>query len=93
MKNASDAADQTDPASVMKPIGLNMRVAGSSLIARTKMRDDPAIIPGLMRGSVIFKSIRKGFAPNPRAASSTWGLICWRDARNVPIAGAINKIL
>ena len=52
-KKAAEAADQVDVARVVNPIGLRMRVAGSSFIVMRKTNAAPASIPGRIRGSVI----------------------------------------
>ena len=52
-KNASDAALQIDVASVLKPGGLKINVAGSSFIVNRKTRPEPANIPRNARGRAV----------------------------------------
>ena len=86
-KNASEAADQMEVASVLKPMGLSINVAGSSFITSRKTKAHPANSPGRATGSVTDEKARKGLLPSPLAASSILGLICNNDVRTAPRAG------
>ena len=86
-KNASDAADQIEVARVLKPMGLSIRVAGSSFITNKKTKAHPASRPGRATGRVAEENARIGLRPRPLAASSIRGLICSNDVRTAPKAG------
>mgnify|MGYP000244650565 CR=1 FL=1 len=74
-KNASEAADQMEVASVLNPMGLSIRVAGSSFITNKKTKAHPANNPGRATGRVTEEKARSGVLPRPLAASSILGLI------------------
>ena len=54
-KNASSAVDHIEVASVVKPIGESINVAGNSFMHSRKTRAAPDSMPGLMIGRVIEK--------------------------------------
>ena len=83
-KNASEAALQIDVASVLKPGGLKINVAGSSFIVNRKTRPEPANIPRNARGRVIRRKDCKEDFPKLREASSSRGLICNKAAWVLP---------
>ena len=70
-KNASDVKDHTEVANVVKPVGLRIKVAGSSFMVRRKTREAPAMMPGRAAGRVTDANAPNGDRPSPRAASST----------------------
>ena len=77
-KKASAVNDHTEVASVVKPVGLSSRVAGSSFMVSRKTRDAPAMIPGRAEGSVTEVNAPRGDLPRLRAASSIRGFN-WRS--------------
>ena len=73
-KNASDAADHMDVASVVKPVGLRINVAGNSFIVSRNTMAAPARMPVRNNGSVTLVSTRTGDLCRLRATSSMLGL-------------------
>ena len=92
-KNASDAVDHIDIASVSNPIGDNIIVAGNSFMVNINTRAPPANKPGRMIGIVIEYSTCIGPFPRLRAASSRRGLICRRDDLIEPTAAGRNRMI
>ena len=72
---------QTSTASVFQPVGLSSSVAGSSFIAVSSTSAAPARMPGRASGAVTLATAPSWLRPNPRAASSRWGLTCNSAAR------------
>ena len=85
-KKASEVNDHTEVARVVKPVGLRIRVAGSSFMVSRNTREAPATMPGRAAGSVTDVNAPRGDRPSPRAASSTRGFICNSVARTAPRA-------
>ena len=91
-KKASDAAPQMEVAKVEKPIGRNIRVAGSSFMVSRNTRAAPAKIPGRTKGRVTEVNTLKRGRPKLRAASSTLGFTCRKDVRAEPTAVGRKRI-
>jgi hypothetical protein len=74
-KKASEVADHMEVASVLKPIGLSIRVAGSSFMVVKKMMTAPARTPDRTSGRVMVTKTCRDLRPRPRATSSRCGVI------------------
>ena len=90
-KSTFSVACQICVAKVLKPMGANSIVAGSSLMAVRKTKTAPLITPGLTRGKVTSLRACQGFLPKLRADSSSWGLTCKRLVRIAPTDWGRNK--
>ena len=78
-KKASDEADQTEVASVLKFSGPSIRVAGNSFMDTRKTRAPAERMPGLIKGRVTDSVVSRADFPRPRDASSSFGSICSKD--------------
>lgn len=91
-KKASEMLDQIAVARVLKPMGLRMRVAGSSFMQVRKTRAVAEVSPGRSNGNKTRPKTPPGVAPRLRAAHSRLGEICNKEARVEPTAWGMNRI-
>ena len=90
-KKASEAADQMEVARVLKPIGLKIRVAGSSFMVSRNTRAAPAMIPGCTSGTVIESEHPRRRPPQASGRFFYSGIDLKKDALAAPTAGDRNS--
>ena len=91
-KKASSEADHTAVASVLKPNGPKISVAGSSFIVTRKTSAPPISSPDRIKGPVTDSIARNWLLPRTLADSSSLGLIWASEERTAPSAAGRNKI-